>query len=191
LAALHKWTHIDPVVPESLTLLRDDLLAQLIGRPKTKLATTNSAKVNQPLFAQEEESDEESDDGSNERLDSPERDLSALGRASKAKVKGSGSENEDDDVVPPPKSAAKKRSAARESPVWSMSVHSDDDQDSPKPVTKKRKTTKAEKGPGKERLDMPDQSNFELGIPSAKYDLTVTKPGQITFLFEKVSRSKL
>jgi hypothetical protein len=30
-----------------------------------------------------------------------------------------------------------------------------------------------------------------LGLSAAKYDLMVTKPGQITFLFEKVSGSKL
>jgi hypothetical protein len=196
LAALHKWTHIDPEIPESLTLLRDDLLAQLIGKPRTKGMAIAKTKSKQPLFAPEEdtlESEEDSDHESDTELEPLHMNSGTPVRSPKSTSTASPDENATDHTIESTGSVKKKRSLPRvSSPAWNMSDQSDEDGDDPRPVIKKRKTNNASaKDTAKEKVETLDGSHFDLGLASAKYDLMITKPGQITFLFEKVSGSKL
>ena len=196
LAALHKWTHIDPEIPESLTLLRDDLLAQIIGKPRTKGMAIAKMKKKQPLFAPEEdtpESEEESDHGSETRLEPLRMNSETPVRSPKSTSTLSPKEDATDCTIDSTEHDKKKRSPPRDSPAaWSMSEQSYEDRNDPRPIAKKRKTNKkAAKEAAQEKVEIVDGLHFDLGLASAKYDLMMTKPGQITFLFEKVSGSKL
>jgi hypothetical protein len=169
-------------------LLRDDLLAQLIGKPRSARIREAPESAAQPLFQAEDEDDD--DLAGSER----ESDSEIGGRASRRSEKHSELDRapghfqtSDNDInTTPPQQANNKRPSAPDSPDWSTSKHSDDDMSDSRPVTKKRKTTTTRKPKSNE-----DEATFNLGLPSTKYDLAVTKPGQITFLFEKISGSKL
>ena len=158
--------------------------------------TIAKTKVKQLLFAQEEdtlESDEESDHDSDTGLEPLQVDSETPEQSPKSTSTTLTGENATDHSIKPLASAKKKRSLPRiSSPAWTMSEHSDEDRDDPRPVTKKRKTDNANaQGTAKESGEALDGEHFDLGLTSAKYDLMTTKPGQITFLFEKVSGSKL
>jgi hypothetical protein len=171
LAALHKWTHIDPAVSESFALLQDDLLGKLIGPPKgaPKHVTKKS------LEAQADIAD--SQDGSEVGSEADSAQPNGLSDVDDCS---------DDDLA----STSRKRAP---SPDWSS-----EEDETTRHVTKKQKfTTKMAEKAGNRSPAVAEKSthvDLESNI-GRKYDLNALaqsqQAGRVTFIFEKVSRSKL
>lgn len=188
LAALHKWTHIDPEIPESVNLLRDDLLSGLIERFRSARGKKMPSSSAPPLFQDENNSD--SDDEADVSVDTNKVASTVGSDDDEAEEMASGKSS------PSKSSASKKRAAAAASPDWGVGEDSDANEVSESHVKKKRKTTqmgkgKSTRGQPHAKADMDETSPFSLEMPSAKYDLNAMEGGRITFLFEKISGSKL
>lgn len=188
LAALHKWTHIDPEIPESVNLLRDDLLSGLIEKSRSARGKKMPSLSAPPLFQDENISD--SDDEADVSVDTNKL----------ASTVGSDDDQVEDMASGKPSPfnsrASKKRAAAASSPDWDIGEDSDANEDSESHVMKKQKTTqmgkgKSTRGHPRAKADMGETSPFSLEMSNAKYDLNAMEGGRITFLFEKISGSKL
>lgn len=250
LAALHKWTHIDPKEPASLELLRDELLAGIIASSGKKSTSKRARKKKKDEFEPTKVTSnlEKFAFGRKGMKDAFERGDEVVDNGDVGDVAGAeGKGKETDETMDPDLDAVQgnddslsnmfddsmdsvgrddktKRKAPRSSPEWPSDNEDDvndksndnnadrneangfsDDSDDEQPVTKKRKTTTTTTIPTTNNTQQPVKSTadwyeeeyvgLDVGVTGKKYDLKemaeAGQGGNIMFIFEKVSGSKL